>query len=58
MIAILSRLLVGQPRSPLWAGGFYQDFIAPLFNRQDRMIMVAVLVGCLALFIITRGKWR
>lgn len=41
----------------LWAD-FYNQYIARYFSGQDRMVMIAVLVGLLALFIITRGKWR
>jgi|DewCreStandDraft_4_1066084.scaffolds.fasta_scaffold344536_1 hypothetical protein len=41
----------------LWANELTQ-FINSLFTNPDRMIVVAVLIGALALFIITRGKWR
>jgi len=34
------------------------EFIQSCFTRQDRMIVMAAIMGALALFIITRGKWR
>jgi hypothetical protein len=33
-------------------------FFKSLFTDPDRMMVLAVLVGIVALFIITRGKWR
>lgn len=33
---------------------FFQSFL----HRKDRMFLLAFVLGALALFIITRGKWR
>jgi hypothetical protein len=42
-------------------GGYWQGFIefwAGLLKKQNGIVMVALLVGAVSLFIITRGKWR
>ena len=42
-------------------GGYWQSFVAywqDLFQKQNGVVMGILAVGALALFIITRGKWR
>jgi hypothetical protein len=36
----------------------FTQFIQSFFSNPDRMIILAAALGVLALFIITRGKWR
>lgn len=46
--------------TPLLAG-YWQGFIehwTGVFQKQNGIVMLTVVVGALCLFIITRGKWR
>jgi hypothetical protein len=45
---------------PLLAG-YWAEFIdhwSTVFQRQNGIVVGAVLIGALCLFIITRGKWK
>jgi len=45
---------------PLFAG-YWSDFLdhwAGVFQKQNGVVMGAILVGVVCLFIITRGKWK
>ena len=39
-------------------GNEVTDFLRSLFTNPDRMVVAAAVIGVLALFIITRGKWK
>jgi len=46
--------------SPLFAG-YWSDFLdhwGGLLKKQNGIILVALCVGAVSLFIITRGKWK
>jgi hypothetical protein len=45
---------------PGWIYGSsdFTQFLQSFLNNPDRMIILAAALGVLALFIITRGKWR
>jgi hypothetical protein len=46
---------------PLLAGSYWAGFIdhwSGVFQKQNGIVMVALLVGAVCLFIITRGKWK
>ncbi len=42
----------------LWGSNEITQFLQSFLNNPDRMIILAAALGVLALFIITRGKWR
>lgn len=46
--------------SPVWAA--YSDevkqFLMSFTSNPERMVLLAVIMGAVALFVITRGKWR
>jgi hypothetical protein len=39
-----------------WAG--FIEHWTGVFQKQNGIVMLALVVGALCLFIITRGKWR
>jgi hypothetical protein len=43
-------------RESYWDG--FADFWVGRLKRQDGIVMVALGVGVVSLFIITRGKWK
>jgi hypothetical protein len=46
--------------SPLFAG-YWSDFLdhwGGILRKQNGIILVALCVGAVSLFIITRGKWK
>ncbi|HEY2909827.1 MAG TPA: hypothetical protein VGI99_06250 [Gemmataceae bacterium] len=48
------------PVTPLF-GGYWADFLkhwTGVVKQQNGVIMVALALGALSLFIITRGKWK
>jgi hypothetical protein len=54
-------VLAGPAGSVTLLGGYWTDFIdhwSGVFQRQNGIVMGTLLVGAVALFIITRGKWR
>lgn len=40
-----------------YASDFY-DHWAGVFKQQNSIVMMALLLGAVSIFIITRGKWR
>jgi hypothetical protein len=51
----------GEPGSVALFGSYWQDFLdhwGEVFMQQNGIVMGVLGVGALALFIITRGKWR
>jgi len=42
--------------SGYWAG--FVDFWTGQFKKQDSIVMFTLGIGAVAIFIITRGKWR
>lgn len=52
-------LATAQP-TPLFAG-YWHSFLehwSGVFQKQNGIVMAALIVGVVCLFIITRGKWR
>ena len=50
-----------EPGAPLFAKSYIDGFIEHwegVFQKQNGVIMAALLVGAVCLFIITRGKWK
>lgn len=48
------------PATPLLAGywsGFLEHW-SGVFQKQNGVVMGALVLGAICLFIITRGKWR
>ena len=42
-------------------GGYWTDFLnhwGGALKKQNGVVMVAIVVGLVSLFIITRGKWQ
>lgn len=51
----------GGAGSPVLAMSYWDGFIehwSGVFQKQNGVVMAALLVGAVCLFIITRGKWR
>lgn len=46
-----------QPLMASYADGFVK-YWGGVFKKQNGVVMIALVVGALCLFIITRGKWR
>ena len=46
--------------TPLFAGywGEFLDHWGGMFQKQNGVVMGALVLGALCLFIITRGKWK
>jgi hypothetical protein len=44
------------PLASYWSG--FLDHWSGVFKKQNGIVMFALLVGCVCLFVITRGKWR
>jgi hypothetical protein len=46
--------------TPVFAGGYWHGFVkfwSSFVTQTDGVILVALIVGMVSLFIITRGKW-
>jgi len=51
----------GESGSPVFAASYWDGFIehwSAVFQKQNGVVLAALLVGAVCLFIITRGKWR
>lgn len=49
------------PGGPVLAVGYWEGFVEywkGVFQQQNGVVMGVLGVGAVALFIITRGKWR
>lgn len=45
----------------VFAAGYWQGFLdhwGGVFQKQNGVVMGALLIGVVCLFIITRGKWK
>ena len=54
-------LAAGAPGSAPLVAGYWSEFIdhwSEVFGKQNGIVMVALVVGAVCLFIITRGKWK
>jgi hypothetical protein len=50
-----------EPGTPVFAASYWEGFIehwSGVFQKQNGVVMAALIVGAVCLFIITRGKWR
>jgi len=46
--------------TPVFASGYWHGFVkfwTSFVARTDGVVLVALIVGVISLFIITRGKW-
>jgi hypothetical protein len=46
--------------TPVFANGYWHGFVkfwSSFVTRTDGVVLVALIVGVISLFIITRGKW-
>jgi len=67
-LAVFAALLTAAPASAaeaapptLLAGSYWDGFVdhwSAVFQKQNGIVMGALLVGAVCLFIITRGKWK
>ena len=51
----------GSPAATPLIAGYWSDFIdhwSGVFQKQNGVVMAALLIGAVCLFIITRGKWQ
>ena len=66
LLAALAVLTTAGPVAAAGAGpalvaGYWEGFLdhwTDVFQKQNGIVMLALVVGALCLFIITRGKWR
>ena len=55
---------VGAAPSSLMASGFgrywegFKEYWISFIRRQDGVMLVALVVGAVSIFILTRGKWK
>jgi hypothetical protein len=50
-----------EPGSPVFALSYWDGFLehwSEVFQKQNGVVLAALLVGAVCLFIITRGKWK
>jgi hypothetical protein len=53
--------VAAEPGTPVFAASYWDGFLehwTAVLQKQNGVVMAALLVGALCLFIITRGKWR
>ena len=67
LVVALAVLLTAAPAGaaevggPALFAGYREGFIdhwTGVFQKQNGIVMLALVVGAVCLFIITRGKWR
>ncbi|HEV3384156.1 MAG TPA: hypothetical protein VG097_05035, partial [Gemmata sp.] len=60
LLGLAQPVSAAEPNRALFAGYWsgFVDHWQIYFQQQDGISMVIVLVGIVALFIITRGKWK
>jgi hypothetical protein len=60
-VAAADGTLPATAQSQALFAGYWDNFFehwASVFQKQNGIVMVALIVGAVCLFIITRGKWR
>ena len=66
-LAVLAVLSFAGPAAaadtgtPVLAASYWAGFVehwTGVFQKQNGIVMAALLVGAVCLFIITRGKWK
>jgi hypothetical protein len=58
---VYAPALAGEPGGAAVFGDYWQgfkDYWKALFQKQNGVVMGVLGVGAVALFIITRGKWK
>lgn len=61
ILAVAEPVAAADPGAPLFAAGYWAGFVehwTGVFQKQNGIVMAALLVGAVCLFIITRGKWK
>ena len=60
-LAVLTPSLAAASAGGAVFGGYWQNFLdhwLGYFEKQQGVVLIALGVGALSLFIITRGKWK
>ncbi|MBN9121251.1 MAG: hypothetical protein J0I06_19220 [Planctomycetes bacterium] len=58
---VAGPVAAGDAGAPVLAASYWNGFIehwSGVFQKQNGIVMAALLVGAVCLFIITRGKWK
>ena len=66
LLAALAVLTTAGPAAaadarPALVAGYWSEFLdhwTQVFQQQNGIVMLALVVGVVCLFIITRGKWK
>jgi hypothetical protein len=61
LLLFAAPAFAGEPGSAALFGSYWNDFLehwGGVMQQQNGIVMGVLGVGVLALFIITRGKWR
>ena len=61
LLLLANPVAAAEPGSPVFAASYWDGFIehwTGVFQKQNGVVLAALLVGAVCLFIITRGKWK
>jgi hypothetical protein len=61
LLVLCGPVLAGDPGTPAVFGDYwngFKEYWKAMFQKQNGVVMGVLGVGAVALFIITRGKWK